>query len=284
MNDPRMLAILDPAIKRKMLEQISLTAAKLEQLTTLPREQLEQLASKFEIEQAFELSGADLQGQLSLKAEEFRDYRNQIEAIDDRVSGLGNLKAAARDAAERLDFDEVENVMARVDEVETEITAEAKEIRAANAFLRGRVQQAFDIYNAAADSFRSVYQLEPARRRNDYAALLYRHGLRYGGKGLGLAADMMRAALDDTNETEYPDLWAMTQNNLGTVLSEQANRLGGSEGAALSGGGDHRLSRGIAGLHRGNASGAVGQDAGKLGDAAGGNGWNGWDGCCQSLG
>lgn len=80
---------------------------------------------------------AALVGFLTSKAKEYRAYRTQIDALDDRIAGLGNLKAAAQDAAERLDFDEVEALLSRVHEVETDIAAKTAEARAANALLRG---------------------------------------------------------------------------------------------------------------------------------------------------
>ena len=73
--------------------------------------------------------------------------------------GLGNLKAAAKDAAERLDFAEVEALLARVDEVETEIAAQTKELRADNALLQGKIDAAYAHLSAAADSFQG---LDPA--------------------------------------------------------------------------------------------------------------------------
>ncbi len=218
MDDPRMLAVLDPMIKRKQLAQGDNIAAKLDQLATLPREQLELLATRFGIEDAFDLGEREIQEQLALKAREYRDYRKLIDNIDERVAGLGNLKAAAKEAAERLDFDEVEALMARVDEVETEIAAEAKEIRAANALLRGRVEQAYGIYCAAADSFASVDRLEPARRRARYFKPLYEHGLTFAGPGLGRAVEMLQDVLRVIDRAADGALWAGTQNNLGAAL------------------------------------------------------------------
>ncbi|MEE9427953.1 MAG: hypothetical protein V3V25_07375, partial [Paracoccaceae bacterium] len=224
MDDPRMMAVLDPMIKRKQLQQGETISAKLDQLATLPRDQLELLAGRFEIAEAIDLSDREIQEQLTLKAKQYRDYRKLIDGIDDRVAGLGNLKAAAKDAAGRLDFDEVEELMLRVDEVETEIAAEAKEIRAANAILRGRVQQAYDIYCAAADSFGPVDPLEPARRRARYFKPLYDHGLAFGGAGLELAADMLYAVLGMVSREAEPKLWAGTQNNVGIALQTLGER------------------------------------------------------------
>ena len=229
MDDPRMMAVLDPMIKRKQLQQGETISAKLDQLATLPRDQLELLAGRFEIAEAIDLSDREIQEQLTLKAKQYRDYRKLIDGIDDRVAGLGNLKAAAKDAAGRLDFDEVEELMLRVDEVETEIAAEAKEIRAANAILRGRVQQAYDIYCAAADSFGSVDPLEPARRRARYWQPLYDNGKAFGGTGLALAAEMLQTVLGVVTRGEDPTLWAGTQNNLGNAHLTLGERESGTE-------------------------------------------------------
>jgi hypothetical protein len=57
----------------------------------------------------------------------------------------------------------VEALLARVDEVETEIAAETKVARAKNALLRNDPDTAFRLLSAAADSFRSIDPLDPAR-------------------------------------------------------------------------------------------------------------------------
>ena len=101
------------------------------------------------------------------------------------------------------------------------------------ALLRENPQAAFDYLSRAADSFASIDPLEPARRRNGYAKLLFQHGLRYGGTGLVLAARMSRRALADLSESETPELWAGIQNNLGLAFASQSSRQSGAEGAAL---------------------------------------------------
>ena len=155
------------------------SAKQLDRIPTLSRDELELLASRFDILAAHDRPDADLRDLLTKKAEEYRSYRAEIEAIDERTKGLGNLKAAARDATDKLDFVEVETLHSRVHEVELEIAAETAELRASNALLRGRVDQAFDLYCGAADSFSGVDPLEPARRRIlKYANILWKHGLR----------------------------------------------------------------------------------------------------------
>ncbi len=199
----------------------------------LRRDQLEVLAGRFEIAGAPDLSDAALREQLSLKALEYLAYRERIDGLPDHVERLANLKGAAKDAAERLDFDEVEALLARVDEVETEIAAETKVTRADNALLRGRVEEAYRILSAAADSFASIDLPESARQRRRYAGRLYQHGLRYGGRGLALSAEMNRATLGILTEADHPVDWATAQNNLATALQTQGTRTGGAAGAAL---------------------------------------------------
>ncbi|MCA3441720.1 MAG: helix-turn-helix transcriptional regulator [Rhodobacter sp.] len=207
----------------------------LDNLDQLTRAYLIALATQFELPDAYTLPDPALRSFLTKKAEEYRTYRIQIDALDDRIAGLGNLKAAAQGAAERLDFDEVEELLSRVHEVETDIAAKTAEARAANALLRGQADQAYRLLSAAADSFAGIDPLEPARRRSGYQDRLYAHGLRYGGPGLALSARMIHDALADLPQATEPALWARLQNNLAVALQHQSSRIEGAAGAALLG-------------------------------------------------
>jgi len=197
----------------------------------LPLAALQELATRFG--QEGEMERAALLDFLSKKAEEYRALKTAVEHIDERVAGLGNLKAAARDAMALVDLEEVETLLARVDEVETEVAAESKELRAQNALLRGRVDEAFTIYVAAADSFGSVDPREVARRRDAYREHLYQHCLRYGGTGFQRAIDLVRPMVTDALRAADPALWGSIQSNLGNALQEQGKRTGGVGGTAL---------------------------------------------------
>ncbi|MCA3455551.1 MAG: helix-turn-helix transcriptional regulator [Rhodobacter sp.] len=199
------------------------------------RSELYSLARAFGQETPEDLSDSNLHGFLTKKAEEYRTYRVQIDALDERIAGLGNLKAAAQDAAERPDFDEVEALLSRVHEVEADIAAKTAEARAANALPRGQVEQAYRLLSGAADSFAGIDPLEPARRRHGYEDRLFAHGLRYGGPGMALSARMIHDALADLPQSTDPVLWASLQNNLAIALQEQGSRIEGAAGAALLG-------------------------------------------------
>jgi transcriptional regulator with XRE-family HTH domain len=208
-------------------------SAQLNDIAVLTRDELELLASRFELDKPHAASDAALKQFLTDKAVEYRAYRAQIESIDSRTAGLGNLKSAARDAAERLDFAEVEAMLSRVDQVETEIAAETKELRAANFLLQGRVDDAYQCYAAAAAGFVSVDPLEAARRRANYAISLCEHGLRFGGTGISYAIDLCEASLVDLSATTTPEMWAATQNNLAIALRNQAAREQGAARTTL---------------------------------------------------
>jgi transcriptional regulator with XRE-family HTH domain len=207
----------------------------LDNLDQLTRAYLIALATQFELPDAYTLPDPALRSFLTKKAEEYRTYRIQIDALDERIAGLGNLKAAAKGAADRLDFDEVEELLSRVHEVEADIAAKTAEARAANALLRGQVEQAFRLLSAAADSFAGVDPLEPARRRNGYQERLFAHGRRYGGPGVALSARMIQDALVDLPQATDPALWAGLQNSLAISLRNQGSRTEGEAGAALLG-------------------------------------------------
>ncbi len=227
------LGITDAEIDALRIQVQMSPQEQLDAVPSLSRNQLELLASRFELERAFDKSDAELRGFLNSKAEEYRTYKAEIEAIDELTRGLGNLKAAARAAADDLNFDEVETLLSMVQEAELEVAAETAELRAKNALMRGRPEQAYTLLTAAADSFAAVDPLEPAQRRLRYEDQLYQHGLRYGGAGLSLSAKMIAGAIASLDENTTPQLWAKAQNSLAIALRNQGTRTAGAEGAAL---------------------------------------------------
>ncbi|MEO0389936.1 MAG: helix-turn-helix domain-containing protein [Pseudomonadota bacterium] len=175
----------------------------------------------------------ELERFLSLKAEEYRALKSEVDSIDDGLKRLSNLKAAAHGAIDRVDLDEVEDLLSRVQEVELEEAAKTAELRANNALLRGRVEQAYRILCAAADSFAAVDPQEPARRRLCYEDTLFQHGLRYGGPGIELSEKMIRQAIPLVPKHTVPQQWADAQNQLGIALQNRGIRTDGPQGAQL---------------------------------------------------
>lgn len=202
-------------------------------LGAVGRDGLVALALKFGIPEAGDFSDAKLRDLLHGKAEEYASLKAQIDDIDDRVKGLGNLKAAAQDVMKRLDFEEVEALLSRVDAVESETLAETRELRARNALLRGRVDEASRHFTAAAEVFTSIDRRECARRRVRYGTELARHGVRYGGDGVSSAVTHYRAALDSQLGLQELSQIAGAQRNLAIALRTLGVRTEGASGVTL---------------------------------------------------
>ncbi len=208
-------------------------AGVLNDLKAASQADLYSLARAFGIAAPEGLSDAKLRAFLTDKAREYQSYRATIDALDDRVAAIANLKGAAQDAAERLDFDAVEDFLSRVQTVELEIAATTAEARAENALLRGRVEQDHALLSAAADSFAAVDPLEVAWRRGAAGVRLYEHGQRYGGAVLPLAIRLLSRLIDDLPRAADPALWAAAHNIRAIALRVQGSRTAGAAGTAL---------------------------------------------------
>ena len=137
-----------------------------------------------------------MRGYLEDKAKEYRALRQQIAALPENIADILKIKQAAEEAAKALDFEKVEELLAVADFADTAMAAQTKLTRASNALLRGKPEQAFEIYSAVADSFWSADPSAPAQLRTQLFKPLYDHGLRYGGAGLQLAERILKEALE----------------------------------------------------------------------------------------
>ncbi|MEL6451015.1 MAG: helix-turn-helix domain-containing protein [Pseudomonadota bacterium] len=215
------------------IRQARPAAEQLANIPALSREELQNLAARFGLESPFDMPDVELRRQLTLKADEHRALQSEVDGIDDGLERLSNLKAAAQDAINRVDLDEVEEVLARVQEVEKEEAAKTGELRADNALLRGKLDQAYALLSDAADAFKIIDPVEPARRRHDYMQRLYSHGLRYGGPGMGLASRMIAEAIELCPRSKNAQVWAMCKNASAIALQNQGTRTDGPQGADL---------------------------------------------------
>ncbi|MGJ8544710.1 MAG: hypothetical protein ACSHWZ_04635 [Sulfitobacter sp.] len=168
----------------------------LETLSDARRDQLEALASRFEIDNVFDKTDAELRGLLDEKAAEYRIYKRRLHELDGRLGELAEIKAAARDAATALDFDRYETLLRQIDESYSEMALRAKEARARNALLRGRANEAYEGFVSAAETCRSLDPARSVKARLEYHRALFNHGLRFGGGGLERSADILRPALE----------------------------------------------------------------------------------------
>ena len=252
-DDPRLTAVINPQLWQEQFRRQEADSAKLDTHTQLLEALLDRLggveatlanvdalgiddmralATRFGEPEMTDK--AEIVKFLTLKAEEYRTYKAQIDGLDERVAALGNLKGAAQDAAERLDFDTVEEFLARVTEVEAVIFAESCETRARNAFLRGQVDQAATILTAGADALAVIDPSVPEQlKAAGFMDIPYKHGLRYGGRGLACSLAMVEDALKTLTCDRDPQSWAKAQGNLTNALAALASRSNGEQATIL---------------------------------------------------
>jgi len=205
----------------------------LDNLPALDRDALELLAGRFGIARVHSMSDRAIREELTKRAEDWRNLRAEVDAIPDTYRKLTNLKAAAQEAIDRVDPDEVENLLSQVHYTELDEAARSAELRANNALVRGDIEAAYRLLNSAANSFEAVDALEPVRRKLRYEEVFHSHGLRYGGTGIAFSERMIRDALNAFSETDEPLLWSQAHNALAVALQSQGIRTDGSEGATL---------------------------------------------------
>ncbi|MBR2656316.1 MAG: helix-turn-helix domain-containing protein [Loktanella sp.] len=196
--------------------------SQLESLSSARRDQLEALASRFEIDRVFMRSDTELRGLLDNKALEYRDYKRRLDEMDVHLRELADLKAAAHEAAAQLDFAGYETLLRQVDESYSEMAVRAKEARARNALLRDRVDEAFAGFISAAETWRNIDVGRAAESRLDYHRALYEHGLRHGGDGLARSAEILGPALQ-IDHGQAP-LRARILQNLANAFANMATR------------------------------------------------------------
>ena len=223
------------------IRQARVTARDLDNLPALDRDDLELLATRFQITDAPDLSPRQLRDLLHEKAKDYRALRKEVDDLRTVSPRLANQHAAAMDALDNLRIEEAEEILANAREILTEqlreplaINAQLMEAQATAALTRGDVEAAYTLLSAAADSFAAIDPLEPARRRIlSYFAILRNHGLRFGGRGLPLSRELLAPVLTKSIKAEDDWLWGAGQNALAIALQNQGTRTGGEDGTRL---------------------------------------------------
>jgi hypothetical protein len=248
-NDTRLEQALRPSLTRAQgaaqREQTSIlskihtavTADDTDETRTL----LQNLAARLNVENAFDLSYTQLRKELSDKADQHRALIKELEALKGISARIDNIHGAALDAAERGNYSEANQLLENAREINLtenvlpalETNAKLLKTRADIALLNGEINEAFRILSTAADSFAAVDPTAPARKRLEYADILYNHGLRYGSTGMTYAAAMIRDAIALLDRDTQSALWGGAQNNLAIALQNHGTRTQGAEGAAL---------------------------------------------------
>ena len=201
------------------LRQSRPSATQLENIPSLSREALQNLAARFNIDGAFERSDPDLRKLLTLKAEEHRNLLTEIESLNGLSNRIDNIHAATLDATKNQNYAEANELLENAREINLtenvvpalETNAKLLKTRADITLLNGEIKEAFQTLSTAADSFAAVDPLETAHKRLNYFKILYFHGSRYGSTGMIHAAQMIRDALKRIDHNTSAPLWASAQ-------------------------------------------------------------------------
>lgn len=194
------------------------------QLPQQSRDQLEALASRFEIGDAYKFTNDELRVMLERKAEEYRSYRKQLMLLDDRQEEIIAAKSAANAAAEKMQFDQVDQHLQVADRLQTLLAVETKEARATHALMRGLVDDAYSIFVSAAEALREADLREMALRRDKYCQQMFQHDLKYGGNALPLALELQRPGVIALENTPWHTEWAKVLSNQATVMARHADQ------------------------------------------------------------
>lgn len=240
--------------------------------TAGPRELLENLVQRFRFANP-DAPLAELGEFLKEKAAEWKELKARLAALEAEDPRIANARAAAEAAIAATDFDGADAMLAGAEElqqehrtlVEVRRQAGLRQARAEALLLKGDADGAAAHVEAAAGFLQPFAPLEAAEARHTGAGRLHDEGLRLGGTGLLRAIELCRQNATVYTRAAHPVDWAMTQNNLGVTLRQQAGRTEGAAGAGAARRGGGGLSGGARGPHPGGASAGLGDDAGEPG-------------------
>ncbi len=168
-------------------------------LSRASRDQMEAIATRFGIAGAFAMSDAALRDALEKRAEEFRALQTDLAALRARFPQLDNIIVQAQEKLDQGDTEAVRQMVRNARQVlhdarlreALEQDAALLEIDAAALLLDHKVDEAYAVLSAAADSFAGIDPMEPAQRRIlRYFGRLRDYGLHHGGTGLIRSQDL----------------------------------------------------------------------------------------------
>lgn len=219
------------------------TDQQLDALPSLSRAELVNLAYRFQISDADDHSDLVLRSELTSRAEEYRSLKRELQAVRKAIPRLENVMKEALALLElgSVQAGKVREMIAEArkswhnsvlrDALEQD--AQLAEAQARAALMDNDSESAFHILSATADSFSTLDALEPARRRERYAALLYTYGVRVGGTGLPLAIQMHQDNLTWLEKCTDPALRAEVNVDFAQALLMQGIRTLGLESDGL---------------------------------------------------
>ena len=205
-----------------------------------PRELLENLATRFGAENP-DAPEAVLVAYLKQTAKDWNAIRTRLAELEAADGNLSNLLHSAEGLLEAGKFAAADDLLADAEEIqvtekalkEARKSANIAQTRADAALLDGREGDAARHLTRAAGYLAGFDGDIAAGLRNAFAIRLSKRGIAFGGAGLNEAIKLYSLNLAHWQFETDPTNWAMTQNNLGAALGNQAKRVEGAAGADL---------------------------------------------------
>jgi transcriptional regulator with XRE-family HTH domain len=199
----------------------------------LPRELLENLALRFEHNNP-DAPDDELIAHLKGKAQELKAIKQRLAEIEGAIDGLGNQIASANAALEKGLFDEADDILAAVEELQQEertlkeITAQSK-IRFARgdaALFAGRSSSAASHYVKAAGYFSGFGNDKVADTLSEAAQNIYEFQRRSPKPDFKDAIDLAARALELTDAKDTLVSWAQARDQLALLQQNEAKERG----------------------------------------------------------
>ncbi|MEP1381803.1 MAG: helix-turn-helix domain-containing protein [Paracoccaceae bacterium] len=227
------------------MEHIRQARPTVEQLANIPalsREELQNLAARFGIENPYGANDTALRSQLTHKADDYRKLLAEVESLKGLSTRIDNIHSAAMAALRKPDLEEARRLIEGAKEIHQQsvllpaLEANEKLIKTQVdiALLQGDVEEAYRLLRASANSFDGVNSDERILRMLYHAPKTLRsYALRFGGNGfeyaLALINEIEPELVGHTNQKMRADalIWK------GNVFSDQGHRTEGPKGADL---------------------------------------------------
>lgn len=229
---------------RSLKNDYGTIAKSLKDLRSLKRRDLEYIALKFGISLDRESTDDQI---VAVIADSASDFLVHSERAEERraTPQIAELKRQAAAARADLQFIDADRLYAEIAAIEREIADEtlarveaAKETaraaiedysstledQAANALDAKRPEDAYELYNTAADAFGEVDPIKLIEKKNLYAVRLYRHGVKFGQNAIHYSSLMTDDVLLRDELKSNLELW-ITVKNSSIAFAAEAARL-----------------------------------------------------------
>ena len=232
----QLAAALSPAVQEACANLTPID--RLDDVADLSREDLQNLAARFGIENCFDLPDETLRRQLSQKADDYRRILREVDNLKGHSSRIDNSHATAMGALRSGKFEDARIRIEEAKEIQnTSVllpSLEANEkltlTQVDLELLEGDLESAFALLSKTAESFVVIDQVEKVTRIIKYCDVLRDYARRYGGRAHRKQLELLDKADISVSRDDHPETWATLQTQRALALQGVGEQLSGAEG------------------------------------------------------